>query len=157
MGSTGCSKNRKERTEKPRQQAYGFRFCNSYNISGTIEGPGSTSGNFGDVLAGDTFRFTTTGNGTGTWRIVGDPEGGITYISGGTFPGTLSYTFPADETGIGIGFYVDTYTGNGDTISGTCGDGEASGIPAMASWSQILMIALLGLFGLAAFRYARLQ
>jgi hypothetical protein len=132
-------------------------FCNSYNISGPVSGPGSTNGTFGDVLAGDTFTFNATGNGTGTWRIVGDGGGIITYTSGGTFPGTLSYTFPADETGIGIGFYVDTYTGNGDTISSFCGDGEAVGVPTMTSWSQILMVALLGLLGLAAFRYARLK
>ena len=153
----GVQKTEKSGLTNPDNKLMASDFCNSYNVSGAVSGPGSTNGNFGDVLAGDTFTFTATGNGTGTWRIVGDPEGTITYASGGVFPRTLTYTFPADETGVGIGFYVDTYTGDGDTISGVCGDGEATGVPTMTSWSQILMIALLGLFGLAAFRYARLQ
>ena len=97
-------------------------FCENYNVSGPVTTPGSTNGSFGAMEAGDTFTFTATGNGTGTWRIVGDPSGDPTYTAGGVFPGTLTYVVPAGgQIADGMGFYVDSYTGEGDTISGSCG------------------------------------
>lgn len=127
-------------------------FCNSYSISGEVTGPGDTSGNYGDVTAGDTFTFTATGGGTGTWRIVGDPGGSITYASGGVFPGTLTYQVTADALDVGVGYYVDTYTGESSTISSTCGDGPTVGVPSMSSWSLILMVFLLGVVGFSLYR-----
>jgi hypothetical protein len=127
-------------------------FCSSYNIGGEVTGPDDTSGSFGDVTAGDTFTFTATGGGTGTWRIVGDPGGSITYASGGVFPGTLTYQVTADALDVGVGFYVDTYSGEGSTISGTCGDGPTVAVPSMSSWSLILMVFLLGMVGFSLYR-----
>jgi len=106
----------------PKSTILASAFCENYNISGPATAPGDTSGNFGAMEAGDTFTFTATGNGTGTWRIVGSPEGNPTYTAGGTFPGTLTYVVPAGGLMTdGMGYYVDSYTGTGDTISGSCG------------------------------------
>ena len=133
-------------------------FCTSYSISGTVSAPGDTNGSFGTMEAGDTFTFTATGNGTGTWRIVGDPSGAPTYTSGGTFPGTLTYEVPAGGlTTDGMGFYVDSYTGAGDTISGSCGNAASAPIPSLSFWSRILVVVLIGLIGFAAFQRKRLR
>lgn len=131
-------------------------FCAEYNISGQVSGPGDTNGNFGDMEEGDTFTFIATGNGTGTWRIVADPDGSQTFASGGAFPGTLTYVVPAGGlTGLGLGFYVDSYTGPGDTISGTCGDAESAPVPSLSFWSRILVVFIIGLIGFAAFQRKR--
>lgn len=126
--------------------------CANYYVTGNVTAPGNTNGDYGTWNPGDTFTFTATGNGTGSWRIVGDPSGSITYVSGGTFPGTLSLVVPGGGIGDGVGFYVDSYTGEGDTITGTCGMAQAAPIPASSQWNRILLILLLGLVGLAAFR-----
>ena len=138
-------------------------YCANYNISGQATAPGDTSGDFGTMEAGDTFTFTATGNGTGTWRIVGDPSGVPTYTPGGTFPGTLTYVVPAGgQTADGMGFYVDSYTGAGDTISGSCGDAvsalvPSAPVPSLSFWSRILVVVLIGLIGFAAFQRKRLR
>ncbi len=138
-------------------------FCTTYSISGPVTAPGDTSGDFGAMEAGDTFTFTATGNGTGTWRIVGNPEGDLTYTPGGTFPGTLTYEVPAGGlTDGGMGYYVDSYTGTGDTISGSCGDAvsalvPSAPIPSLSFWSRILVVVLIGLIGFAAFQRKRLR
>ena len=133
-------------------------FCANYNISGPATSPGSTSGDFGTMEAGDTFTFTATGNGTGTWRIVGGPDGNPTFASGGTFPGTLTYEVPpSGPVTDGMGFFVDTYTGEGDTISGSSGDDVSAPVPSLSSWSRILAVVLIGLFGFAAFQRRRLR
>ena len=138
-------------------------FCENYNLTGGATGPGDTSGDFGTMEPGDTFTFTATGNGTGTWRIVGDSSGDPTYTPGGTFPGTLTYEVPASgQVAAGIGFYVDSYTGAGDTISGSCGDSASAlspsaPIPSLSFWSRILVVVLIGLFGFAAFQRKRLR
>lgn len=131
-------------------------FCANYNISGQATAPGDTSGTFGTMGAGDAFTFTATGNGTGTWRIVADPNGITTYTPGGTFPGTLTYEVTAGAVP-GIGFYVDSYTGAGDTISGSCGDAVSAPIPSLSFWSRILVVVLIGLIGFAAFQRKRLR
>lgn len=130
-------------------------FCANYApLSGNVTGPGSTSGRVGTPAPGDRFHFVATGSGTGTWRIVGEPTGVTTLASGGVFPGTLNYEVPASPIPPGVGFYVDTYAGNGDTITGMC-TGPANGIPALSGWAQIGLVMLLGLFGFAAYRLRR--
>ncbi len=130
--------------------------CSAYGqLAGSVTGPGDTNGQFGSFTAGDSFEFTATGGGTGTWRIVGDPGGVQTLASGGTFPGTLTYVVPDGVTLTGAGFFVDTYTGPGDTIIGTCGEGIPSvqtPVPTLSFWSLLLMVTLLGLVGIAAFK-----
>lgn len=142
----------------PKSTILASEFCENYNISGPATVPGDTSGNFGTMEPGDTFTFTATGNGTGTWRIVGDSDGDPTYTSGGTFPGTLTYVVPASgQMAAGIGYYVDSYTGTGDTISGSCGDAASAPIPSLSFWSRILVVVFIGLFGFAAFQRKRLR
>ena len=135
-------------------------FCANYNISGPATVPGDTSGSFGAMEAGDTFTFTATGNGTGTWRIVGEPDGTPTYTPGGTFPGTLTYVVPAGgQLPGGMGYYVDSYTGAGDTISGSCGDAlvPSAPVPSLSFWSRILGVGLIGVIGFAALQRKRLR
>ena len=103
-------------------------FCANYGVSGIVTRPGDTGGDYGTPAAGDRFTFVATGNGTGTWRIVDDPSGVRTLTPGGVFPGSLTYTVPAGGMVTGVGFFVDTYAGNGDTITGSCTD---SLIPAL--------------------------
>lgn len=132
-------------------------FCSSYVTSGDFNVAGATNGNYGTADAGDTFTFTATGNGTGSWRIVGDSTGDPTYVSGGTFPGTLTYVVPAGGlTAAGIGFYVDAYEGPGDSITGSCAGGPADAVPSLSFWGQVLVFVLIGSFGLVAFRRKRL-
>lgn len=130
-------------------------FCLNYGIvSGSVIGPGSTAGEFGTPVAGEKFTFTATGVGVGTWRIVGDPGGVTTLASGGVFPGTLTYTVPASPLPTGVGFFVDTYAGNGDTISGVCQSNPID-IPTLSRWSLLALVLLLGSFGFVAFRLRR--
>lgn len=138
--------------------------CANYGIlEGSVTGPGSTSGQFGIFTAPDSFIFTATGSGTGTWRIVGDPGGAQTLAAGGTFPGELAYSVPEGETIEGVGFYVDTYTGEVDTITGVCVGGAPAVMPAnipvpsLSLWSKMLMVMLLGLVGFAVFRRKQTQ
>lgn len=143
-------------SNNPKSTILASAFCANYNISGPVSGPGDIGGSDGAMEAGDTFTFTATGNGTGTWRIVGDPSGIVTYTPGGTFPGTLTYEVPAGgQTAAGIGFYVDSYTGAGDTISASCGDAVSAPVPSLSFWSRILVVMLIGLVGFAAFRRKR--
>lgn len=132
-------------------------FCQSYFISGSVTGPGSTNGSFGDTEPGDHFVFNATGNGTGSWRIVGDPEGSVTFASGGTFPGTL--TFTVQELGFlapGVGFYVDDYTGDGDEIQGYCGD-IPNPVPTASTWALWLLVLAVGMFGSYYTRRLKIQ
>jgi len=127
------------------------QYCIDYSISGSVVAAGDTNGTYGPFTDEDSFTFTATGNGTGTWRIVGDPSGVQTLASGGTFPGTLTFQVPLGQTQDGVGFYVDSYTGEGDTISGTC-NGVSRAIPTLSNWSKVLMLVLLGSIGFAVFR-----
>lgn len=146
------------RADKPQTAAISDD-CAAYGqLIGSVSGPGDTNGQFGNYTAGDSFEFIATGSGTGTWRIVGDPDGVQTLASGGTFPGTLTYTVPVGTTLTGAGFYVDSYTGPGDTIFGTCGDGIPTvqvPVPATSFWSLLVLVMLLGLVGFVAFRRMR--
>jgi hypothetical protein len=130
-------------------------FCRGYApFSGIVIGPGSTNGKTGGSAPGEKFTLTATGVGIGTWRIVSDPTGATTLASGGVFPGTLTYTVPASPIPAGVGFYVDTYVGNGDTISGFC-ETNPPEIPALSGWSQLALVMLLGSLGFVAFRLRR--
>lgn len=151
-GQQGVHRIEQSGQAKSNSKVQASSFCSSYNIAGQVTGPDDTNGNFGNVMAGDTFTFTATGGGTGTWRIVGDPGGSITYASGGVFPGTLTYQFTADELDIGIGFYVDSYSGEGSTIYSNCGDGSTVAVPSMSSWSLTLMVFLLSVVGFSLYR-----
>jgi hypothetical protein len=130
-------------------------FCANYApFSGNVTGPGSTGGKIGAAAPGDTFTLVAGGPGTGTWRIVADPAGATTLTAGGVFPGTLVYEVPPGGTTTGVGFFVDTYVGNGTTITGSC-VGPATGIPTLSAWAQIALVMLLSLFGFAAYRLRR--
>jgi len=143
-------------TSSVRAPEYFSTFCESYGIlSGSVNAPGATNGRYGTPSPGERFTFTATGVGTGTWRIVGDSAGAQTLASGGTFPGTLTFTVPPSLPVTGVGFYVDTYTGNGDTISGTCQETSSVDVPALSGWSQLALVLLLGSLGFVAFRLRR--
>ena len=130
-------------------------FCANYApFSGNVTGPGSTGGKLGAAAPGDTFMLVASGPGTGTWRIVADPAGATTLTPGGVFPGTLFYVVPAGGSTTGVGFFVDTYAGNGTTITGSC-QGPANGIPTLSAWAQMALAMLLGIFGFAAYRLRR--
>ncbi len=136
------------------QPAAASSFCASYRIAGAVSAAGNTNGALGTLTEGETFTFTATGAGTGTWRVVGDGGGVTTLLAGGTFPGTLSYTFHAPQIGPGVGFFVDSYTGTGDTITASCSAAPVP-VPTLAEWSQIALVLLVGLLGLAAIRQRR--
>ena len=127
--------------------------CRSYGFEGFVLEAGDTEGAFFIAKAGERFIFTATGNGDGSWRIVGDPFGDLTYVDGGTFPGTLEYIVPeGGYAGPGIGFYVDAYTGTGDTISGTC-VADLHPVPLLPSWALWMLAGIAGL-GLMRLRKA---
>ena len=140
---------------KTNQSATVSDACANYApFSGPVSGPGSTLGRIDTFTAGDYFVFTATGNGTGSWRIVGEPSGTTTLASGGTFPGTLVYEYEEGVSTLGVGYFVDTYTGPDDTIFGECGFAPPN-VPTLSEWSLVLMAALLGFVGVAVFRRRR--
>lgn len=139
-------------TTSPPSKVMASQPCTSYSINDNIDSAGDTWGFVQGFTGGDFFTFTATGNGTGTWRIVGDGGGAQTLASGGTFPGTLTFEVPTGQVQPGVGYYVDSYSGTGDTITASCGSSPHIPIPTQSTWSLLLMVMLLGLIGFAAFR-----
>lgn len=85
--------------------------CQSFSqISGTVTAAaGLTNGIVGPVQVGETYVVSVAGPGTGTFRIVGDPAGMVTYAGPANVPASLSYTVatatpPVGAVGVGYFF-----------------------------------------------------
>lgn len=117
--------------------------------------PGITNGFFGVPQIGQTYTVAVIGPGTGTFRIVGDPAGAITYAGPTTVPGTLNFrvTAPPPAGAAGIGFFFDAGAGT-VTVGASCG---ASSVPAGNGWGTGILVGLTGLVALAALFRRRKQ
>ncbi|HET9049903.1 MAG TPA: hypothetical protein VFN29_13195 [Chiayiivirga sp.] len=117
---------------------------------------GLTNGMTGTPEAGETYSITVSGPGTGSFRLVGDSAGLITFAGPTNVPATLTYTIPSGPLPVGlqgVGFFFDS--GAGDvTVSATCST-PAITVPASSFTTQWLLGAFLlvgGGFWLARMR-----
>jgi hypothetical protein len=108
---------------------------------------GATNGVFGAPQLNDSYTISVSGPGTGSFRIVGDGSGVVTYAGPTSVPGTLSYTVsnPVPPVGaIGIGYYFDTGSG---TVTLTASCTKVSQLPSINTWGMSLMALLLAVGG----------
>ncbi len=128
----------------------GGNVCSQFaSLSGTFTAtPGFTNGIVGTPQFGDTYRIAVTGPGTGTFRIVGNAVGTVTFAGPTTVPGSLAYTVTgaAPPAAIGVGFLFDAGAGS-VTIGASCGPQQ---IPALDRWSLLALIGVLALGGIVA-------
>jgi hypothetical protein len=112
---------------------------------------GATNGIVGIPPAGQQVTMTATlGTASaGTFRIVGDPAGTVTFAGPTAIPGTLGYattgTLPAGA--IGVGYFIDTAVGGTVNVTASCG---AIQVPTMSQWGLMLTSAILLALGGAA-------
>jgi len=130
--------------------------CQSFfQLSGTVTAAaGLTAGIIGPVQVGETYQLTVSGPGSGTFRIVGEPTGAVTYAGPANVPASLGYTVvnatpPAGAIGVGYLFNAGAGT---VTISASCTRG---GIPSLDAWSRTLLGLLLALCGVLAIAFMR--
>ena len=130
--------------------------CQNFSLlSGTVTAAaGLTSGIVGPVQVGETYQVSVAGPGTGTFRIVGDPAGAVTYAGPANVPASLSYTVntatpPAGAVGVGYFFTAGAGT---VTITASCARG---GIPTLDTWSRALLGLLVALGGVAGVAFMR--
>lgn len=127
------------------------------SISGDYDlGEGNyTNGIFGTPQAGERFRFTFSGAGSGSFRIVGDPGGVVTLAGPTAAPGTLVYTagttFPSNA--VGVGFFFDSGQGI-VTLSASC-LANARPAPALGAPALALLGGLIALAGACLARRRR--
>lgn len=134
--------------------------CATYALTAAVKG---TDGRTNvQVAVGDTFSFTmapVTAT-SASWRIVNDNTGSpaSTLVSGGTLPGTLTYTVTANST-INIGYYLDTLNPVDGTasIAASCRSGgataqNAKAVPSLSEWGLLLTSAALALGTFVALR-----
>jgi len=132
--------------------------CTNFDIiSGSYPAAaGLTNGSTGTPEAGETYTITLSGPGTGSFRLVGDSGGAITFAGPANVPATLIYTIPSGPLPVGlqgVGFYFDS--GAGDvTVSAVCSASPVA-VPASSLTTQWLLGALL-LVG-AGFWVARMR
>jgi len=116
---------------------------------------GATNGVTGTPPPGQQVTMSATlGTATaGTFRIVGDPPGTVTYAGPTAIPGTLNYTTTATlpPGAIGVGYLIDSATGGTVNLTASCAPAQ---VPATSTSSLLAMAALLLLLG-AARLYAR--
>ncbi len=108
---------------------------------------GKTDGIVGLPQVNDTYTISVSGPGTGSFRIVGDGAGVVTYAGPTSVPGTLSYTVsnPVPPVGAaGVGFYFDSGSGT-VTLTATCS--TVSQLPSINTWGMSLMALLLAVGG----------
>lgn len=112
---------------------------------------GATNGIVGTPQPGETYTVTVTGPGTGTFRIVGDGGGVVTYAGPTSVPGSLSVTFTGGPApgAIGVGYFFDTGAGT-VTLTATCSVFQS--VPANDRTALVLLVVLGGLAGLIALR-----
>ena len=118
------------------------------SISGTFDiGPGATNGIPVLPSAGERFTISVAGPGSGSFRIVGDAGGLITFAGPANVPATLSYvatsSLPANTQG--VGFYFDSGQGS-VTLTASCQE-AISPAPALGGRGMLLLGALLALVG----------
>jgi hypothetical protein len=126
-------------------------------ISGTFDvGPGATNGIPVLPSAGERFTISVSGPGSGSFRIVGDSGGVITFAGPASVPATLSYvatsSLPANTEG--VGFYFDSGQGS-VTLTASC-QPAISPAPALGGRGMLFLGALLALIG-GAFASRRLR
>lgn len=112
--------------------------------------PGATSGVGGLPQLNDSYTISVSGPGTGSFRIVGDGAGVVTYAGPTSVPGTLNYivTNPVPPSGaFGIGFYFDSGSG---TVTLTASCSTVSQLPSINTWGMSLMALLLAVGGVVA-------
>jgi hypothetical protein len=103
-----------------------FSSLSGPRIGARIDG---VSGTFepGDFV---TITITPIGNTTGTWRIINNGFGSVTFAGPASIPGTLTFlvTGPLPIGSDGIGFYVDSVGGDETyDVNATCTDAPAAG------------------------------
>lgn len=117
----------------------------------TTAGANLTNGNFGTPEPGETYLLSVSGPGTGSFRMVGDPGGTVTYAGPAAVPGTISYTVtnPTPPVGAsGIGFYFDSGAGT-VTITASCSAIPLAPTPTISVWGMAILALLLALGGIA--------
>ena len=123
--------------------------CNSFSgISRTFTAvAGATNGIPGTPLVGETYVVSVSGPGSGSFRIVGDSGGVITYAGPASVPASLSFTVtvPPSPTAEGVGFYFDSGSGS-VTLVASC-TAAATAAPAIGMWGMAALCALLALVG----------
>ncbi len=127
--------------------------CSNFStisFTGTV-GAGATNGYIGVPAVGETYTISISGPGTGTFRLVGDAGGTITYAGPTSVPGTLTYTFnsappPSAE---GVGFYFDSASGD-VTLTASCAAAlpAAMVVPSLSLWGMLAfgLLLVLGVF-----------
>ncbi|QBB71129.1 hypothetical protein ELE36_12630 [Pseudolysobacter antarcticus] len=112
--------------------------------------PGATNGIIGLPQLNDSYTISVSGPGTGSFRIVGDGAGVVTYAGPASVPGTLTYTVtnPVPPSGaLGAGYYFDSGSG---TVTLTASCGTVSQLPSISTWGMSLMALLLAVGGAVA-------
>jgi hypothetical protein len=131
--------------------------CATFSIlSGDYSvGPGSTNGVYGAPQPGERFTLTFSGEGAGSFRVVGDPAGSVTLSGPANAPGTLTYTAGGSFPGgaIGVGFYFDSGSGS-QTLQASCVP-PTKPAPALGGRGLALLGGLLALAGLVFARRSR--
>ena len=109
--------------------------------------PGLTNGIIGTPAVGDVYTVSVSGAGSGTFRIVGDPGGTVTYAGPATAPATLTYavtSLPPPVGAAGVGFFFDAGSG---TVTVTARCQRVSNVPGLSGWGVALLA--LGLLAVA--------
>lgn len=124
--------------------------CASFHfISGTVDAnSGPTNGMYGVPLVGEVYTVTVTGPGAGSFRIVGDSSGAVTYAGPAAAPGTLAFTVgsaPPPSGAFGVGYFFDSIVGT-LTVTASC-IGPSAAAPAVGAPGKTTLILLLAIFG----------
>ena len=139
-----------------RGQGAGGGVCSQFPaLSATVTAAaGLTNGIIGVPGAGEVYTISVAGPGTGTFRIVGDPAGAVTYAGPANVPATLSYAVPSSTPpagAVGVGYFFTAGAGT-VTITASCTPGA---IPSMGAWGRNLLGVLVLLGGLAGVAFMR--
>ena len=101
--------------------------------------PGATAGLQGTPFAGEVFKITASGPGSGIFRIVPDPTGSMTLAGPASVPATLTYTVPTNPTtGFGVGFYFDSGSGTVSVTASCTANPANSALPAPVVLSKTI-------------------
>ena len=97
--------------------------------------------------AGEVFTISVSGPGTGSFRIVGDPAGTVTFAGPTSVPGTLNYTAstPFPNGTVGVGYYFDSGSGT-VTLTATC-RAVPTQAPTLGTWGLLALGAILAFAG----------
>ena len=97
--------------------------------------------------SGEVFTISVSGPGTGSFRIVGDSGGTVTFAGPTSVPGTLTYVANAPfPTGtIGVGYFFDSGAGT-VTLTATC-RAVPTQAPTLGNWGLLALGAILAFAG----------